>query len=68
MNMRKKLPKTRYEYEFDLLCAFMYGMNAGYGVDHENIHEDENEAILEFAKDSGFKTDAVEKCLVNWNK
>ena len=66
--MRKKLPKTRYEYEFDLLCAFMYGMNAGYGVDHENIHEDENEAILEFAKDCGFKTDAVEKCLVNWNK
>ena len=66
--MRKKLPKTRYEYEFDLLCAFMCGMNAGYGVDHENIHECENEAILEFTKDSGFKTDAVEKCLVNWNK
>ena len=66
--MRKKLPKTRYEYELDLLHAFMYGMNMGYGIDHENIHEEENEAILEFAKNSGFTTDAVNKCLVDWNK
>lgn len=66
--MRNKLPKTRYEYELDLIHAFMYGMNIGYGIDHENIHEEENEAILEFAKDSGFKTDAVNRCLVDWNK
>ena len=66
--MRKKLPKTRYEYELDLIHVFIYGMNIGYGIDHENIHEEENEAILEFAKDRGFKTDAVDKCLVDWNK
>lgn len=61
--MVKKIPKTRYDYELDLLYAFKYGMHVGYGIDHENIHEDENEAIINFAKDNGFKTDAIEKCL-----
>lgn len=63
MNTIKKMPRTKYDYELDMLQAFKHGMTIGYGVDHENIHESENEAILEFAEHCGFKTCAIDKCL-----
>lgn len=56
-----RMPKTRAEYENSMLYAFTSGMNAGYGVDHEKITEDEDAAIMDFAKRNGFKTKAVEK-------
>lgn len=59
----RKMPKTRYDYEFDLLQAFKIGMTMGYGVDHENIRESENEMMTEFAKNYKFKTDAIDGCL-----
>lgn len=50
-----KMPKNKDEFERKMLHAFSCGMSAGYGVDHENIHDDEEEAIREFAKRNGFK-------------
>lgn len=49
------MPKNKDEFERKMLHAFSCGMSAGYGVDHENIHDDEEEAIREFAKRNGFK-------------
>ena len=56
-----KMPKTRKEYEMNLIAAFCEGMVNGYGIDHEYIHKEENKAIEDFAKRKKFKTDAVEK-------
>ena len=52
------MPKTRKDFEIEVLAAFRLGMAYGYGVDHENIHESEDEAILDFVRIQGFKTDA----------
>jgi hypothetical protein len=38
-----------------MLWAFSAGISAGYGVEHNNIIEDEEKAIKEFAKENGFK-------------
>ena len=43
------------DYERALLLAFSAGMNAGYGVEHTNITEDEVNAIREYAENMGFK-------------
>ena len=56
-----RMPKTRKEYETDMILAFRAGMNAGYGIEHTNITEEENEAVVEFANSWNFKTDAVER-------
>ena len=56
-----KMPKTREEYEWDLIHAFSTGMNMGYGIDHENIHMEESKAIENFAKRNKFKTDAYKQ-------
>ena len=53
------MPKTKYEYELDILLAFRHGMSMKYGVNHENIHEDEKEFVIKFASDFGFKTEVV---------
>lgn len=58
-----RMPKNRREYEFMLLNAFHTGMTAGYGIEHTNITEEENEAMIQFVKDRKFKTDAVTSCL-----
>ena len=58
-----RMPKTREEYETDMLSALKSGMNYGYAVEHTNIREDENNAILDYAKWNDFKTDAVKKAL-----
>lgn len=50
-----KFPKNMKQYEEDLLNAFHQGMNAGYGVEHENIREEELDAAIEFCERSGFK-------------
>lgn len=55
----KKMPKNKAEYEFDMLWAFSCGMENGYGVDHENIHESEQEAMKEFADRCGFKRKVI---------
>lgn len=41
----------------DLEWAFRAGMNAGYGIDHENITEEENEAVRNFLKRHRIKGD-----------
>lgn len=59
--MSNSMPKTRRDYEMDLLCAFKMGMVNGYAVDHEDIHNSENEAIMDFVKVNKFKTDVYKK-------
>ena len=39
--MMTKMPKTRKEYEMNLIAAFCEGMVNGYGIDHEYIHKEE---------------------------
>lgn len=53
--LKKKIPKTRDDYEWDMIWAFNYGMQNGYGIEHTNIHEEEEKAIREFAERCGFK-------------
>lgn len=50
-----KYPKNRDDFEFEVLLAFQAGMWRGYGIDHENIGEEEAEAMKEFALNNGFK-------------
>lgn len=54
----------RDDYEIALLCAFNVGMAVGYGVDHENIHEDEEAAIKEYAESRGLQRKSLrsEQC------
>lgn len=56
---RKPVPKRREDYEQDMLLAFWYGMQIGYGIDHENIHEEEERAVKEFAKMYDFDQKAI---------
>ena len=49
------MPKNKEDFERKMLWAFHCGMNAGYGVEHTNIHEDEDREIREFAERYGFK-------------
>lgn len=51
----RKMPKKRDDYEFNMLLAFSMGMNIGYGIDHENLSEEEINAVKEFAESNGFK-------------
>lgn len=54
-----KMPKNRDEFEQAMLHAFSCGLVNGYGIDHENIHEEEENAIKEFAERNGFKRKKV---------
>ena len=39
---KRKMPRTRAEFESVLICAFMAGCNHGYGVEHNfNVYEQE---------------------------
>lgn len=49
------MPKNKEEFERKMLWAFHCGMNAGYAVDHTNIHEEEDREIKEFADRYKFK-------------
>lgn len=50
-----KIRKLSSERTYSLECAFREGMIAGYGIDHENITEEENAAVEEFLKRHGIK-------------
>lgn len=50
---------TRDQYEIAILSAFAAGMNAGYGIEHTEIREEEDAAIREYAKKKGFKRTAL---------
>ena len=54
-----RIQKNRDEFEQKMLWAFSCGMDYGYGIDHENIHEEEAKAIEEFAERNGFKRKKV---------
>lgn len=47
------------DYERALLLAFSAGLNAGYGIEHTNITEEEEKAIQEFAENEGFKRKSI---------
>lgn len=44
--IRKLSSQRRIELEH----AFRSGMSVGYGIDHENIHEEEDAAVKEFMR------------------
>jgi len=46
---------ARDAYERHVLAAFSAGMNAGYGIEHTNIEEEEKVAIEKYAEQQGFK-------------
>jgi len=50
-----RMPKNKDEFEQQILSAFSAGMNAGYGVEHTDIHEEEAAAIKEYAERRGFR-------------
>lgn len=54
-----RIQKDHDEFEQKMLCAFSCGMDCGYGIDHEKIHEEEVKAIEEFAERNGFKRKKV---------
>ena len=56
-----RMPKTRKEFETDMILAFQAGMTAGYGIEHTNINEEENAAVIDFANRNGFKTYLIER-------
>ena len=56
---RKPVPKRRKDYEQDMLLAFWYGMQIGYGIDHENITEEEARSVKEFAEMYDFDQKAI---------
>jgi len=49
------LDNDRDSYEKAILAAFAAGMSAGYGIEHTEITEQEDEAIREYAEGRGFK-------------
>jgi len=53
--MKKLMPKTRDQYEWDMLWAFHTGMQNGYAIDHERQSEDEEKFMKEFAERLDFK-------------
>ena len=50
-----KMPRTRREYEWNLLNAYSTGMNDGYAIEHSDIANEERKAEEEFLKKKGFK-------------
>lgn len=50
-----KIAKTIRDFECALLSAFKEGMIAGYGISHENIHEEELNAALAFCERHEFR-------------
>ena len=53
------MPKNIDEFEYRMLSDFSEGMSTGYGIEHTNIHEEEEEAIKEFAEYNGFKRKSI---------
>ena len=49
------MPKNKEDFERKMLWAFHCCMNAGYAVEHTNIHEEEDREIKEFAEMCKFK-------------
>lgn len=45
-----EIRKLSSQRSIELEHAFRSGMSAGYGIDHENIHEEENAAVEEFMR------------------
>lgn len=43
-----EIRKLSSQRNIELENAFRAGMNAGYGIDHENIHEEKDAAVKEF--------------------
>ena len=54
-----KMPKNRDDFEWLMLHAFSCGLQNGYGINHENLREEEEYAIKEFAHRCGFKREKV---------
>jgi hypothetical protein len=50
-----RVPKSKDEFEQQMLWAFSAGMSAGYAIEHTNITEEEANAIKAFAEENGFK-------------
>lgn len=49
-----RVPKKTEDFERAMLYAFKCGLNAGYGINHENIHEEEKKAAIEFCVQNHF--------------
>lgn len=49
------MPRTRKEYEWNLLNAYGTGMIDGYAIEHTDIENEERKAEEEFLKSRGFK-------------
>ena len=47
---RPLMPRTRLEYERDLLLAYRTGMNAGYGIEHTDLTNEERKAEINFVE------------------
>lgn len=45
-----EMRKLSSQRSIELEHAFRSGMSAGYGIDHENIHEEEDAAVKEFMR------------------
>ena len=50
-----KMPTKRIEYEWKLLWAYQAGMNDGYGIEHQDITNEERKAEERFIKEHSFK-------------
>lgn len=44
-----RMPRNKHQFESDLIYAFKAGMNAGYGIDHNDKTNEEIEAMRKFA-------------------
>ena len=53
-DLRIRMPRTRLEYERDLLLAYRAGMNAGYAIEHTDIVNEERKAEINFVKTRHF--------------
>ena len=49
------IPRLRDDFEWYMLWAFKCGMTAGYGVNHEDLQNEELKAVKEFAEEHDFK-------------
>ena len=49
------MPKNKKELERMLLQVFQAGMNAGYGIEHTDIINEERKASKRFMKSQNFK-------------
>ncbi len=49
------MPKNKKELEQLLLVVFQEGMNAGYGIEHTDIVNEERKASESFMKSQNFK-------------